>query len=86
MNYKLLKIGYLTLGAIILIICALGIIFIDSTLGVISPNTMIIISACLCFPMFALKLLHEQKYPPTRRDKIFSVIIIFAGLIFIFMV
>ncbi len=86
MNYKLLKIGYLTLGAITLIICVLGMIFIDTLLEFVSPNTMIIISACLCFPMFILKLLHERKYPPTKKDKIIGVILVIIGLIFIFMV
>lgn len=86
MNYKLLKIGYLTLGAITLIICALGMIFIDAVLEVVTPNTMIIISACLCFPMFVLKFLHEQKYPPTQKDKMIGVIIFLATMLFIFMV
>ena len=86
MNYKLLKIGYLTLGTITLIICTLGMIFIDAVLEVIPPNTMIIISACLCFPMFVLKFLHEQKYPPTKKDKIIGAIVVMAMLIFIFTV
>ncbi|WP_420574917.1 hypothetical protein [Kordia sp.] len=70
MNYKLVKIGYLSLGIIILISSILGIIFIDEVLQKVSTNALIVISACLCFPFFMLKILYEQKYPPTRKEKI----------------
>ncbi|MBC8756742.1 hypothetical protein H2O64_18860 [Kordia sp. YSTF-M3] len=86
MNYKLLKIGYVSLGIIILISCVLGFIFIDEVLQKVSVNTLIIISACLCFPMFVLKILHEQKYPPTKKDKIIGAIIAMATLILIFII
>lgn len=86
MNYKLIKIGYLTFAVFIILLSIGTIIYIDKVLEVISTQTMIIISACLCFPMFALKLLHERKYPPTKKDKIIGVIVVIIGLIFIFMV
>lgn len=70
MNYKLIKIGYVSLGIIILISCILGGIFIDEILQKVSIDTLVIVSACLCFPMFILKILHEQKHPPTKKDKI----------------
>lgn len=60
MNYKLLKIGYVSLGIIVLISSIVGFIFFDKILQKISINTLIVISACLCFPMFILKILHEQ--------------------------
>jgi hypothetical protein len=86
MNYKLLKIGYLTLAAFILLLSFGTIIFIDKVLEVISTQTMIIISACLCLPFFVLKFLHEQKYPPTRRDKIIGIVLACILMILIFSV
>lgn len=85
MNYRLLKVGYVTLGIITLILCLLSFIFIDELLTQISVNTLIIISACLCFPMFLLKFLHEKKYPPTKTQKMIGwsfVGIMFAYLLF----
>ncbi len=86
MNYKLIKIGYLTLAAFIILLSFGTIIFIDNVLEVISTQTMIIISACLCLPFFILKFLYEQKYPPTQKDKTISVILAVILMIFIFMV
>jgi len=86
MSYKLLKIGYTTLGILTLTLSLFGIIFIDTISEIVSTNTLIIISTCLCFPMFILKILHERKYPPTKKDKIIGAIIVMTTLIFIFTV
>lgn len=81
MNYKLIKRSYQTLAFIIISLCILVVVYIDTVTKNISPNLLMIISASLCFPFFALKLLHGQKYPPSKKQQIIGWIVAIAGLI-----
>ena len=86
MNYKLIKRSYQILVVIGICLSILSIVFVDEILDTVSANLIVIISASLCVPIFVLKLLHEQEYPPSKNQKIIGVIITVLGLIAVFSV
>ena len=86
MNYKLIKRSYQILVVIGICLSILSIVFVDEILDTVSANLLVIISASLCVPIFVLKLLYEQKYPPSKNQKIIGAIIAVLGLIAVFSV
>ena len=69
LNYKLLRIGYISLAVLTIILSIFTIVYIDDVLSVVSVNTLLVISAVLCLPVFVMKFLYEKKYPPTKTQK-----------------
>jgi len=86
MNYKLIKRSYQILIVIGVCLSILSIVFVDEILDTVSANLIVIISASLCVPIFVLKLLYEQKYPPSKNQKIIGAIIVSLTLIVVFFV
>lgn len=82
MNYKLIKIGYLSIAFVILALYILGFLFPD----VISMYLLFIISLSLLVPFFALRVLYEDKYPPTRTQKNIGVVIVSLGMLIVFFI
>ena len=86
MNYKLIKRSYQILAVIGICLSILSIVFVDEILDTVSTNLLVIISASLCVPIFVLKLLYEQEYPPSKNQKIIGAIITVLGLLAVFSV
>lgn len=82
MNYKLIKIGYLSIAFVTLSLCLLVYLVPD----LFSINLLVIIFASLAVPFFVLKILHEQKYPPTRTQKIIGAVIGFVTIMATFFI
>ena len=84
LNYKLIRIAYITLAVIAVLFSFIAILFVDKITETLPANTMMIISAIICFPLFILKIIYDQKYPPSRKNKIIAWFVIIIGFIIIF--
>jgi hypothetical protein len=82
MNYKLIKIVYSCLAAIILMSCLITMFFFKKVNEVFSLNLIFILLVSLSFIFFILKVLYDQKYPPNKTKKIIGYIIAFLTILF----
>lgn len=84
LNYKLIKIAYITLAVIAVLFSFITILLVDKITETFPANTMMLISAIICLPLFILKIIYDQKYPPSRKNKIIAWFVIIIGFIIIF--
>ena len=73
MNYKKIKVLYVSLFSLSLLFVSLS--FINLEVKVIDYNLFLLIGIFFMIPGFVFKLLHEQKYPPTKKQKIIGWIL-----------
>ncbi len=84
LNYELIRIAYITLAVIVVLFSFITILFIDEVTEKFPANSIMIISAIICFPLFVLKIIYDQKYPPSRKNKIAAWFVIIIGFIMMF--
>ncbi|MFN2260711.1 MAG: hypothetical protein ABR595_01425 [Psychroflexus sp.] len=85
MNYNLLKKGYFTLLALMLLVASIFLLFTEQITEFIPAKYILGLLLILMITSLVLKGLHEVKYPvPVWRKKVGYIItfILFIGLIF----
>ncbi|MGM0635338.1 MAG: hypothetical protein ACQESK_04690 [Bacteroidota bacterium] len=68
MSYKLIKSGLWFFGSLALLF-SFGLMFSSQIRDLFSPSGVVIAAIVLCIPFFILKLLYEQKNPPSKNTK-----------------
>ena len=86
MNYKLIKIVWQALAIITLLLCAIYFLFFNEIKEIITPTYVVIISLLLLIPFFTLKIIYDQKYPPSKNAKTLALVIAISGLILSFFI
>lgn len=83
MNYKKNKVIYISLLSLSLIFALLSLIKRD--VSYINYNLFLLIAIFLMIPGFIFKLLHEQNYPPSKKQKFIGwVLAIFLSILAFF--